>query len=394
MTALTAHQDLAIVAIGMATPLGVTAAGACAASRAGIMRISPVLEFEVFDEENLESVPVAAHVTTNYTDGFTGLGRLARLGQLALQDLRANAPWESDDTTPTGFLVSVTDGYLEHEYLDRSGEHGPEGPDADRRRWLDALEEHLLPNLTAASGVTVEPESIRLIPDGAAGFVAALREADRFLESGAVERCIVGAIDSRSDPAFIPALIGLDLLKTPSAPSRAIPGEAAAFVIVERGRVASERGHATLATIGSSALTKDTCDLLGEEVSDGRALASVICECSAAASASGSPVGLLIGDIDGNERRSQDLGHAIIRLPEEIRNVPFWTTGEGFGSVGAATPAVATCLGVRAFARGYAPTAGLIAFASGEDGARVALHLAAEGGTRATHSTTSNTGIG
>src|SRR5687768_16808492 len=87
---MTANGAAAVItAIGMTTPVGLTAAQSCAAVRAGI---SAIAELDlVIENESLENVPVCGCAIRGVTDGYLGLGRWARLVTAALKDLAANS---------------------------------------------------------------------------------------------------------------------------------------------------------------------------------------------------------------------------------------------------------------------------------------------------------------
>src|SRR5688572_3615056 len=74
---------VAISAVGAATCLG-TSVHAAAAARAGIAR-SQELAVKLDNDETI--VPVG-HPITGLTDGFEGVGRLARIGLAAAEDLQ------------------------------------------------------------------------------------------------------------------------------------------------------------------------------------------------------------------------------------------------------------------------------------------------------------------
>ena len=87
-----ADDALYVTGVGMVSPIGLTAASSCAAARAGITRIRDVEGVYAIDPISQRAEPVTAHFVKGVTDGFSGLGRLARLGEAALRDLLITMP--------------------------------------------------------------------------------------------------------------------------------------------------------------------------------------------------------------------------------------------------------------------------------------------------------------
>src|SRR5688572_32863799 len=111
------HGEIVISAMGLVGCLAVDAVNACAAARAGLSRASE-LPFQVIDEETGEPTSVVGFEMSGMTDGFEGAGRLTRILQLALADLRRGLV--SPDPTAGGrcsWLVALPDRLLgaDHE---------------------------------------------------------------------------------------------------------------------------------------------------------------------------------------------------------------------------------------------------------------------------------------
>lgn len=101
---------------------------------------------------------------------------------------------------------------------------------AMRKEWLEQelvhrmFEQARLPGL-AKSMLVFEDHS---------GFAKVLELAAVLLGTGRVKRCIVGGIDAWCDPDAVSVLQALGVLKTPENATGFMPGEAAAFLVVER----------------------------------------------------------------------------------------------------------------------------------------------------------------
>lgn len=67
---------LAVTGMGVVSALGLDVESSCVASSGGILRIAPVDEVSVHDEEAHQNEPARGHTIPMVSEGFTGLGRL------------------------------------------------------------------------------------------------------------------------------------------------------------------------------------------------------------------------------------------------------------------------------------------------------------------------------
>lgn len=338
---------LAVTALGMVTSLGDGVVSSCAASRAGVLRAGELNGFQVWDAESGEMLPARGHAIPHLTEGFVGSARLARLAGAALVDLARSPGWEPARSAllvalPSDFHV---DAYTRAPFGDDEEESDRSVTPEDAAERREQLTGRFLPILARFSGLAFPAKRQRIFPADAAGFVAVLNEAQRLLASGAVETCVVGGVDSYVEPVVLEALEYHGLLATPSRPAGMVPGEAASFLVVER----PSRGRAGLAVIEGAVAASAPGNRLEEGGEPGRALAEAI---AVAAVAGGAPQ-LVLGGLNGDERRAWDWGHALLRLRLRglLDGTPEWHAALSFGEVGAAAGPVAACWAAQAFAR-------------------------------------------
>jgi 3-oxoacyl-[acyl-carrier-protein] synthase-1 len=368
----------------MVSSLGPNAVSSCAAARAGVLRATPLDEFLTYEPESGEMVPVFGHQVRELTLGFTGLGRMARLADAALQDLCTGPEWDRSGSARTGLFLALPSGYFESSFLRAQAQpedYEPLSLDeyveaalGDGRR---ALLEQLVPLLAKRSGLRLLVT--RLYFEDQTGAMSAVREAAENLRSGKLDRCIVGGVDTLCDPALIEPLLLLGMLKTPESPARFLPGEAAAFVLLERASAETTNG-AALGTLEAPVTTEDPVHRFAEDPVTGSACADAVRRCQGRLPDQGKATGLLITDLNGDEWKARRWGHTLTVLPRELVDVPHWYTGESFGEIGAATVPVAICMALRAFQRGYANAEGVLVSASAYAGPSGALHVRAPGG--------------
>ncbi len=365
-------EPAVVTALGMVTPLGGNVIASCAAARAGITRVNELanLDFSgeaAFGGETMGETPtIKGSIVRGVGDTFSGVARVLMLGGPAIDEILASRPLTDGERARTGFALNLSD----HFVLDADARAHADGPmpSVGWRR----LTERLHVRLAEPRKLAPSPGQLVLRHGGHAGLAAAIRDATALMSSNQVDRCIVGAIDSRVEVGFLQAAARLSLLRTLDNPVGQIPGEAAAFLLLERPRDAKGAGLAVVATIAATALGAGPADLLAQDWSpSGGELADVLR--SALDAAPG--VAFSIGDLNGTPRRADEWGNALVRLRagHVIPDLPAWFPAISFGDTGAASGAVGLCVSARAFARRYAPGDAAVVWLSSESGSKAAI---------------------
>ncbi len=371
----------------MVSPLGPDVVSSCAAARAGITRWRE-LDIQVTDEDTLETIPLKGQEAFWNTLGFEGFARWLRLGDAALRDLLEYSGLEPAAFAQTGIHLQLPSDFLEEVHLqanllDRL-------PQAERHRvHRELASEHaearkrltrrFLPELLALNQLPLTPRFQAYTFGGAATFPHVLTRAVEELRSRALERCIVGGIDSWVDVEALTRAYELGLLRTPNRPVGRFPGEAAAFVLLERLDVARARGARIEGHLGPVVSSAETGHRFSGRALTGAALSAAITACFHGCSRkmSADAVDLSIVNLNGDELRAREYGHTLVRLreaglPTSSRR---WHVPEHFGEIGAATGAAAICLGVRGFARQYARSPAILVALLDDEQARGAFLL-------------------
>jgi 3-oxoacyl-[acyl-carrier-protein] synthase I len=362
---------VAVTGLGMVSSIGPDVANSCAAARAGITRASPLTVLNFAGEPLWGRESVIGHAVAT-AEGFTGLGKLVTLGAAALQDLvrSASIPGRLEPER-TGLYINLSNKYFE-EAQSQKLSNGMTPSDA----WRDQTRT-LISRLVQLCKVHVAPLNQALFFGGHAGFVRAVMQAIQQIRLGKLDHCIVGGIDSYLEAESLIATAGLGVLKTTVNPSGFVPGEAAAFLLLERCESTISDGPKRLATIDGVSLAEDGCDRLSERPSQGFALFQAIRTCVSSLSGEMREIGHCIGDLNGDVSRAVEWGYAVVRITQHFGtiNLPLWCPAESFGEVGAAAGAVSCCIGIRAFERGYLDTDNVLVWLSSEDGAKGAFRL-------------------
>ena len=373
-------HEVCIGALGMVSPLGHDVASSCAAARAGINRSSELkVVSQPFGKLGMDGPPaVYGHEVPGVGEGFSGAGKVLTLGAAALRDLLSRRPIDAHDAARTGLVVCLSD----HAVLDA---HEAQVAVAlgSRRAAPSVAWREKAPALALAladqAGIAVQPRHVSVLTEGSPGFARALQEATSRVAGGSVDRCLVGAIDSRIEPRFLTAAAGLGALRTNDRPVGLIGGEAAAFVLVERMHDVRSSGRSPIAIPSGIGFGEEPTGHFADAPASGRALASAILGALAASPSLGASLALLIGDLNGTERRGYEWGMALARLRAAGMGteLPTWYPATSFGDTGAASGAVFLCVAARAFARGYAPGRGALLWMQSESGRSAAIGLEA-----------------
>lgn len=335
-------RELAILGVGMVTPVGLQAPQACASLRARIRRFS---ESAFLDRKGKPLIASAVPLPRP----ARGVDWLVRLLAPALRECMPRL----GDTAPAHVPLLV--GVSELGRLGRPRE----------------LEEALLPALQAELGVRFHASS-RLLPLGRAAGARALLLARELMTRERVPSCIVAGVDSLLHVRTLAALEATARLKTSYHSNGLIPGEAAAAVVVGPVR---RGGPATVVCEGIG-WGDEPATVESAEPLRGDGLVQAWRGALADAGVTPGDVDWRLADVNGEQyafREAQLVIQRLLRTPKP--RFPLWLLAEGLGDVGAA--AVPCALGVvaAAAARSYAPGRRVLCQFGSDAGARGALIL-------------------
>ena len=366
--------DICITALGMATALAPTMADSCAAFRAGVTRISELDTVTPDEDAAFGEEPIAACRATYLAKGYGSGAKAVLLGGIALSDLLQRRPLTSTDMARTGIVVHLSDCFL-LDVVSETLEDGDEEDAMPSALWQQECAS-LVPRMLRGAGLGILTENRHLSFGGHAGFASALQKAEIMVASNRLERCLVGAVDSCLDPEFLLAAAVRGLLKTAVNPVGFIPGEAAAFVLIERTAELRRVEARPLASFACGPLLPGAFDRFSEDPPNGVILARAIRDLLAL-QPHPVEVALVIGDLNGDEYRARNWGSALVRLTNArgVADTPMWIPALGFGETGAASGAVGVCLAARAVERGQLRQGAALAWLSDDRGAAAAMMI-------------------
>lgn len=349
-------MSLAITGIGMVSPLGLDAATSCAAARAGLIRAAPLDSFKVYSKGAWGNVGIVGHALQEFAGGFEGFGKLVRLGGAALNDLLRGAQFQTQDWSRTALCVALPSGYLQSQ-RERDPQFSMDEEDSVQT-FLQTLAEGLPARICEVASLAIPAAQRALIFEDQAGFARGLLHAWQLISTGQVDRCILGGVDACTDGRHLAAAHHFNAVKTEDQPCGFQPGEAAGFLMLEPVSAALAQGVPIAGEIAAAAIDHDTVGRCDRGPPLGVGLAEAIDHCLAIAPEGTGAAGWIIADLNGDAFRGNDWGYALVRLMAAhpcLGSCPLVIPAESFGETGAAQGAIASCMAVRAFARGYAP---------------------------------------
>jgi 3-oxoacyl-[acyl-carrier-protein] synthase I len=367
--------EISITALGMATALAPSMADSCAAFRAGVRRTSEISTVDPTEDEALGGEPIAACRAAYLAEGYCSAAKVILLGSIALSDLFERRSLTDGERARMGIVVHLSDCFL----LDKvSGLEEIDEEDVMPSVLWREESASLVSRMLTRSRLPIPENSQYRTFGGHAGFVDALQAGAELIAAGRLDCCLVGAVDSCLDPEFLLAAAVNGWLKTPENPVGFIPGEAAAFVLLERTADARRSGILPLASVVCGPVIPGKRDRFSEEPPDGVDLARAILDL-VATQPGRTEIGLVIGDLNGDEYRARSWGSAIIRLGDAfaVADAPMWIPALGFGETGSAAGAVGLCLAVRAMERGHIGRGTGLVWLCDESGAGSVLMLKA-----------------
>lgn len=343
-----------ISAIGMTTPVGITAAQSCAAIRAGIAAIN---DLDVMIEtESLETVPLKGCTVPNVTDGYLGLGRWTRLVTSALKDLIESAKLSSNDLARATIYLAL--------------------PSSPRPGTDSRVPQMLGLRIAQWLGLPGIEGRVRIYAAGHASAAHACSEAIAHVQSGMVERAIICGVDSLVEPATLEFFLSKRRIKTEDQVDGFIPGEAAAVILIEQESRARARALQPMATIEAAALGNEPVTIWSDEPSPATGLSTASSTMLTQLPDQGAAIQLIVSDLNGEIYRAKEFGNTAARALSKIQTKwTLWHAADCIGDTGAASFAVSLCVAARALHKGYARAERAMILGSSDDGLRGAVSL-------------------
>ena len=208
---------------------------------------------------------------------------------------------------------------------------------------------------------------------GATGFFQALKAAQEALLEGSIRFALVGGVDSFLDEASVRYFDETYRLFSDRNRDGFIPGEGAAYIILETLETAQARGASILATLRSIAFGHEPNHALGKLGSSGAGLGQVV---EQLLNEEDDPDFWVIADLNGESYRAYEWGLVQVRLgPILEKHRDIWPPADSVGDLRAAGPPLHIAMACQALTQNDAPADRCLIFCGDHQGARAGCLL-------------------
>ncbi len=217
---------------------------------------------------------------------------------------------------------------------------------------------------------------VNLIIEGHAAGLAAFQLATGKIESGELEACLVGGVESYFHPDTMEWLDSNRQLIGSVSRSGFVPGEGAGICLLMSETAAYHHGLRPLAWVAATATGRETKLIKTSDVCLGEGLTAVVKEATAALEIPAESVTDIICDMNSERYRAEEWGFVCLRLSLQMANpTDYISPADCWGDMGAASGPLFAMLACQASARKYAKGPRALLWASSEGGLRGAVLL-------------------
>jgi 3-oxoacyl-[acyl-carrier-protein] synthase-1 len=343
-----------IIATGARTPVGLQAARAAAAVRAGITGLGehPFMIDQVGD-------PMPGALDARLDAVMMGPERLLSLAETALREACASLTRESRGPR---LRLPV--------YL---------GLPEPRPGFTEQDAEAVRSGLSGLEGLPIEISEVNVSTEGHAAGLSTLATATGQIQQGAFEVCLVGGVDSYFQPDTMEWLDENRQLAGTVSRSGFVPGEGAGFCLLMAERACKQLGLSALARVLAVAKGKETKLIKTSDICLGEGLTTTVKDVVSGLSLPDEMITDIICDVNGERYRGEEWGFVCLRLPQYFDDPSaYCSPAECWGDMGAASGPLFAMLAYQAAVRGYAKGPRTLLWASSESGLRAAAVLGLE----------------
>jgi len=317
-------------------PLGYDRRNACAASRAGLSRISGHPSYLVETDDGAPNgAPLDVHAAELETSGFESFGTLVRLTNAVL------------DVSVRDGLFDAVDESAARIYFALSPDVAADKPELVARQLLsEAFHANVLPIQLALGGAFAL---------GATSFAACLAAAATDFATAGILTAYVISVDSLLDESVLSTLETSGRLKTPTQPTGLQPSEAAVLIRIDSEWAPSGSDRRVIRL--SSPILRDAAENDRESIV---ANAKILSELVLAGRENVSrDLHWIISDQNGELWRGNQWGTTEVflrsTLEEDLAN-ELWVPALNFGDVRSSSCGIGLCMAQHAVERGRAPS--------------------------------------
>jgi 3-oxoacyl-[acyl-carrier-protein] synthase I len=230
--------------------------------------------------------------------------------------------------------------------------------------------------LSRCEGLPISLSAVTAFLDGHAAGLSALAAAVRHLNQGTCEICLVGGVDSYFHADTMDWLDQNRQLAGTVSRSGFIPGEGAGFSLLMTERCRQRLGVHGLAGVQACALGQEMKLIKTTDMCLGEGLSATVRDALDGLILAGERISDIYCDMNGERYRGEEWGFVCLRLSNYFDDpLDYRSPANSWGDVGAASAALFMMLACQAAARGYAKGPRTMVWASSEQGLRAAAVL-------------------
>ncbi len=351
-------DSVVITGMGLMTSVGHNAPQSLTSIRAGITRFSEIPQYvPVVREPGMYfPEPAIGSPVTGVTDGLEGIERLLAMSVPALKEAISDANLEGNDLQETMILVA--------------GGQRPDIMDGSRQATV------FVPRLASrASGFSFAGHSY--FPQGNVGFLLALKKGIELLNHGRCKCCIIGGVDSWLDTETLSWLDKVRRLKSESNVDAFIPGEGAAFAVIELKKNALGKKKKIYAKISTVVSKEEKHTIWSDTVCTAEGLSFCLKSISNGLIKKDMYPDAVLCDLNGESYRSTEWGYALTKSFQDKCPVPpiVIHPADCFGDVGSATGGILLTCTAFLMKKDYANWDSAIIWCSSDNGERAAVSV-------------------
>lgn len=346
---------IVVTAIGAFSPLGGNAEQTAAAVKAGAAAISeyPFLYCTPHDPGWDEDLPMYVAAVPAIDAAVKGLERFSQLAIPALTEVLDKAKLKRQSLANTGLLLAI-----------------PQFSEVTLKLGLD---KQWLPQLCRRMGLSLKIAKVEA--EGRVGVFSQIASAIPLLQTGALEQCIVGGVDTHLIMEHLELLDEYWRLKSERNVDGFTPGEAAAMLMLETEAHALARGVKPLAVIGGLGSGQEPEIFSSEKVSTGQGLAAAM-RSALATKPENHSVNKVYCDFNGESYYAFELGLMQSRLgPVFAKAGELSHPAECYGDAGAASGGLLAVCAISEFLQKPKKYQDAMLWTSTDNGKRMALVL-------------------
>jgi 3-oxoacyl-[acyl-carrier-protein] synthase I len=346
---------IVVTAVGAFSPVGSNAEETTAAVKAGVVAFSEYQYLYCTPEDPGwdEDLPLYVAAVPAIDASVTGRERFTQLAIPALTEVLSKAKLNRQSLANTGVYIAL--------------------PQLNEATIKLGLDKQWLPELCHRMGLSFKMATV--VTEGRVGVFSHIAKVIPLLQSGTLEQCIVGGVDTHLIMEHLTLLDKYWRLKSSRNLDGFIPGEAAVMLMLETEEHAIARGIKPLAVVCAMGDGQEAEIFSSEKVSTANGLTAAI-RTALATKPENHSVNKIYCDFNGESYYAFELGLVMSRLAPAFASAEeLCHPADCYGDIGAASGGLLIACAINEFAKKTKKIEDALLWTSIDNGKRMALLL-------------------